>query len=225
MKNKRRRSTLVLILISVIVGIFLLTLGPVVINYIFIVEQRWLSPNLAFDAGNLLDYYGAVLGGLIACFAIVSAIHINNRNIREEREKQQFERAYETYHKLPDVLAKLDSAAVHLLYSTHVDENELLETLDTMDECETALSELHYINKKYYSGYIDTIIMKITESSAKCQELGEMLLREKRNAAEECGPPPSELIAVAKSLRQMIKNAKSAITDELRNLSFKNSEM
>jgi len=214
MNKKRRRSTLILILVSVAAGVFLLTLGPLVINYIFVTETM-LNLGLAFDAGNLLDYYGAVLGGLVTCFAIVSAIHINNLNIKEDRQRMQFERAYEVYHKLPEILAKLDSAAIHLQYSVHISEAALLDTLDTMKECDGVLREQHYVNEKYYNKKIDSLLKNITDNSTECQSVAERFLIEKENAAEDYEPPHAELEKAFGKLRESIENAKSEIMTEI----------
>ena len=215
MNKKRRRSTLILIIVSVAVGVFLLTVGPLIINYIFVTETTRMNLNLAFDAGNLLDYYGAVLGGLVTCFAIVSAVHINNLNIKEDRQRSQFERAYEVYHKLPEILAKLDSSAIHLQYSVHISENALMETLDTMKECETVLREQHYINEKYYNDEIDALLRNIADASTECQKVAERFLLEKESAGEDFEPPHAELETAFTGLRETIGNAKSKIMNEI----------
>jgi len=213
MNKKRRNSTIKLVIISVIIGVLLLTIGPVIINYIFVAETTWL--NLAFDAGNLLDYYGAVLGGLVTCFAIITAIHINNLNLKEERERAQFERAYEVYHKLPEILTKLDSSAIHLQYSVHISESALLETLDTMKECDGVLREQHYMNEKYYNKSIDALLKNITEASTECQNVAERFLMEKEKAPEDQEPPHAELEAAFTKLRDAIGNAKNEIMTEI----------
>jgi len=223
MNKKRRRSTLVLILVSVAIGIFLLTVGPLVINYIFIAEVS--RHNLAFDAGNLLDYYGAILGGLVTCFAIISAIHINNLNLKEDRQRGQFERAYEVYHKLPEILAKLDSAAIHLQYSVHISETALMETLDTMKECDSVLREQHYVNEKYYNENIDTLLKGITDISGECQNVAERFLIEKENADEGYEPPHEELEKSFTKLRDSIGNAKSEIMSEINKFMYGNENM
>ena len=215
MSKKRRRSTMKMIIISVIIGVFLLTAGPVVINYIFLAETSWLRLNLAFDAGNLLDYYGAVLGGLVTCFAIISAIHINNLNIKEDRERAQFERAYEIYHKMPEILTKLDSAAIHLQYSVHISDEALFDTLDTMKECDEVLREQHYMNEKFFNKTIDSLLKNIAENSAECQKVAELFLREKENAPEDIEPPHAQLEAAFTKLRESIENTKTEITAEI----------
>ena len=222
MNRKRRRSTLIMILVSVAVGVLLLTVGPLIINYIFIAETERL--NLAFDAGNLLDYYGAVLGGLVTCFAIISAIHINNLNIKEDKQRALFERAYEVYHKLPEILAKLDSAAIHLQYSVHISEEALLETLDTMKECDSILREQHYVNEKYYNKKIDSLLKNITDISTECQNVAEKFLVEKENAAEDYEPPHAELESAFGKLRASIENAKGEIMSEINKFMFDNDD-
>jgi len=211
-----------MILVSVAVGVLLLTVGPLIINYIFIAETERL--NLAFDAGNLLDYYGAVLGGLVTCFAIISAIHINNLNIKEDKQRALFERAYEVYHKLPEILAKLDSAAIHLQYSVHISEEALLETLDTMKECDSILREQHYVNEKYYNKKIDSLLKNITDISTECQNVAEKFLVEKENAAEDYEPPHAELESAFGKLRASIENAKGEIMSEINKFMFDNDD-
>ena len=224
MNKKRRRSTLILVLSSVAIGVFLLTIGPLIINYIFVAETTRLNLSLAFDAGNLLDYYGAVLGGLVTCFAIISAIHINNLNIKEDRDRVQFERAYEVYHKLPEILAKLDSAAIHLQYSVHISESALMETLDTMKECETVLREQHYVNEKYYNKDIDALLKEIADTSTACQNVAERFLVEKEKAGDDFEPPHAELEAAFTGLRDSISNAKTEIMNEINKFMLSNED-
>jgi len=220
--KKRRRNTIILITVSIIIGLFMLTVGPLVINYIFAAESTQF--NLAFDAGNLLDYYGAVLGGLVTCFAIVTAIHINNTNLKEDRQRIQFERAYEIYHKLPDILAKLDSAAIHLQYSAHISESAIIETLDIMKECDGVLREHHYINEKYFNKKIDELLKIITDASGKCQEVAEKFLINKENAPEGYEPPHVELETTFAKLRETIDNAKNEIMSEINKFIFNTEE-
>jgi len=215
MKRKRRRSTLVLIISSIIIGVFLLTVGPLVINYIFISETSKMNLKLAFDAGNLLDYYGAVLGGLVTCFAIISAIHINNQNLREDRQRAQFERAYEIYHKLPEILARLDSAAIHVQYSVHINESTLMETLDTMKECDGALRDQHMISDQYFDKNIDTLLKKIAGISERCQDVAERFIIDKEQSSANDEPPHLELEESFKDLREVIKTAKTAVMEEI----------
>ena len=220
MNKKRRRSTLILVVISILFGLFLLTVGPLIINYIFIAEE--LNFNLIFDAGNLLDYYGAVLGGLVTCFAIISAVHINNINQREEKQREQFERAYEVYHKLPDILAKLESTAIHLRYSVHISETALIESLDSMKECDNILNEQHFLNEKYYNRIIDALLKNITEASAECQKTAEQFLAEKERAGDDNEPSHAELEAVFIKLRDAVLSAKTEITSEINKFIFNN---
>jgi len=222
MKNKRRRSTLIMIIVSVAIGVFLLTVGPLVINTIFIAETNRM--NLAFDAGNLLDYYGAVLGGLVTCFAIISAIHINNLNIKEDKQRMLFEKAYEVYHKLPEILAKLDSAAIHLQYSVHISEQALLETLDTMKECDSILREQHYVNVKYYNKDIDELLKNIADISTECQSVAEKFLVEKESKTEDYEPPHAELEKAFGKLRVAIESAKGEIMSEINKFMYSNED-
>ena len=219
MNKKRRRGTLLLVLISVAIGLILLTIGPLVINYIFIAEDINLS--LAFDAGNLLDYYGAVLGGLVTCFAIISAVHINNLNIREDRQREQFEKAYEVYHKLPEMLTKLESAAIRVQYSTKISESELMDTLDTMEACDNILREQHFVNEKYYNSKIDSLLKSIMEASEVCRSVAEQFLEKKEHTAENSEPPHAELESDFVKLRDSIDCAKNEITAEINKFIFK----
>jgi len=213
-----------MILIYVAIGFFLLAVGPMIINYIFVTETTLMNLNIAFDAGNLLDYYGAVLGGLVTCFAIISAVQLNNQNIREERQRIQFERAYEVYHKLPEILAKMDSAAIHLQYSIHISESALMETLDSMEECESVLREQHYVNEKYYNRNIDALLKDIIEASNKCQKVSESYLIEKENAGEDYIPPHDEMNVVFNRLRETIDSAKSEIMIEINKFMHKGED-
>lgn len=213
-----------LVIISVTVGLILLTVGPLIINYIFIAETS-LNFNLAFDAGNLLDYYGAVLGGMVTCFAIITAIHINNMNLKQDRQRKQFERAYEVYHKLPEILARLDSAAIHLQYSVHISEGALMETLDTMKDCDNVLREQHFINERYFNRDIDAMLKTIADASNECQDVAERFLLEKERATDDdYEPPHAELEAAFSKLRDSIGNAKNEITSEINKFIFSNEE-
>jgi len=215
MKKSRRRRALTMILIYSAIGVFLLTVGPLIINYIFVTETTRMHLNIAFDAGNLLDYYGAVLGGLVTCFAIISAVQLNNQNIREERQRVQFERAYEVYHKLPEILAKLDSAAIHLQYSVHISEDALMETLDSMEECESVLREQHYLNEKYYNRTIDALLKDIIDASNACQKISQDYLIAKEKADEDLSPPHAEMESAFTKLRETIDSAKNEIMVEI----------
>jgi len=224
MKKNNRRNTLLLIIISVLIGLILLTVGPLIINYIFITETVAWNLTLAFDAGNLLDYYGAVLGGMVTCFAIITAIHINNINLKQERKRAQFERAYEVYHKLPDILAKLESAAIHVQYSVHISESALMETLDTMKECDGALREQHFMNERYFNKKIDALLKNIADASTVSQEVAERFLLEKETAQEDFEPPHGELEAAFSNLRESIGNAKNEIMAEINKFIFKSDD-
>jgi len=214
MKKSRRRRMMITVLVYAIIGVFLLTVGPLVINHVFVAETFFIN-NIAFDAGNLLDYYGAVLGGLVTCFAIISAVQLNNQNIREERQRAQFERAYEVYHKLPEILAKMDSAAIHLRYSVHISESELMETIDNMEEYESILREQHYVNVKYFNKTVDTLLRDIIDASNACQDITEKYLVEKEEKGEDYDPPHNEMEAASTKLRDAIESAKGEIMIEI----------
>jgi len=215
MKKRRQRRMMVTIIVYSAIGVFLLTVGPLVINHIFVTESTMESLNIAFDAGNLLDYYGAVLGGLVTCFAIISAVQLNNQNIREERQRAQFERAYDIYHRLPEMLAKLDSASIHLQYSMHIDESALMETINSMEECESALREQHYVNEKYYNRNVGALLKEIIDASNACQDVAEKYLLEKEQKGEGYEPPHDELEATSVKLRTSIESAKSEIMNAI----------
>jgi len=196
--------------------------GPLAINYVFILEDVDLNLNLAFSAGDMLGYYGAVLGGLVTCFAIISTLHINSLNIKEDRERAKFEHAYETYHKLPDIMSRLELAAIHVQYSIHISEDALIETLDIMKECDNVLREQHFLNDNYSNKRIDTLLTRIIDASAVCQERVERHLREMESTLEDYEPPHEELEAAFNTLRESIGNAKSEITNEINKFMFKN---
>ena len=146
-------------------------------------------------------------------------------NLKEDRDRVQFERAYEVYHKLPEILARLDSSAIHLQYSVHISESALMETLDTMKECDNVLREQHYVNEKYYNKEIDALLTEIADSSTVCQSVAERFLIEKENAAEDYEPPHAELEAAFTRLRTSIGNAKSEITSEINKFMFGGEDM
>ena len=212
-------------LILLILGISLLTvfllIGPLFINYVYIAETVTWNVNLTFSAGEMLQYYGAVVGGLITCFAIITTLHINNRNREQDRQRLQFERVYAVYHKLPDILAKLELAAIHVKYSIHLDEENLINTLDTMKESENVLREHHFSNDAHYSKNIESLLMQIVDISMKCQENVEIYLREKRSEGGDPGSSHKVMEDTFTELRSSITNTKSEIMEEINKFVYK----
>ena len=220
-KNSKKKNRIIAI-ISIILGIAFLISGPIVINYMFITETMGWKVDLAFSAGDMLQYYGAILGGLVTCFAIISTIHINNMNRDQDRQRLQFERVYAIYHKLPEILAKLELAAIHVQYSVHLNEDNLMETLDTMKESEGVLREHHLANDIYYNVNIESLLKKIIAASVKCQENVESFLKVKK--CEGANPDNSRkaMEDAFAGLREAIKTAKSEIISEINKFILKN---
>ena len=216
MKRKLRRiRNFILIIIGIAFGLAFLLAGPLLINYMFLTETTGWHLNLTFSAGEMLQYYGAVLGGLITCFAIVTTIHINNKNRKSDWQRQQFERAYTLYHKLPEILAKLELAAIHVQYSVHLDEDTLIETLDTMKESEGALREHHLTNDTYYSKDIDNLLRRIFIASVRCQENTERFLQDKKNEEKYASSSRESMENSFAELRDSIKSARYKILAEI----------
>ena len=205
----------ILILIATSLGLVFLVSGPIVINYMFITETTGWDVDLAFSAGEMLQYYGAVLGGVVTCFAIITTINVNNKNRKQDLQRQQFERAYATYHKLPEILAKLEIAAIHVQYSVHMEEEKLIETLDTMKESESVLREYRYENDIYYSKEIESLLQKILAASAQCQECVENYFENERYNGTGTAPAHKAMEEAFIVFRESIKNAKSKITKEI----------
>ena len=153
--NKHQGNKWLIYVIALIVGILFLIAGPIIINNMFLTETADWHINFVFSSGEMLQYYGMVFGGITTCFAIVVTIHINNMNQRKNRQRLQFERAYEIYHKLPEILTKLELATIHVQYSVNLSETKLIETLDTMKESESVLREHQLVNGKYCDTIID----------------------------------------------------------------------
>jgi len=171
--------------------------------------------NWAFTAGEILQYYGAILGGLVMGLAIIVSIHINNINLKRERQRTQFERAYEIYHRLPEILAKLEVTAIHVQYSVSLDENKLMETLDAMKESESILREQHFANDLYYNKTIESLLKRIISNSVKCQENVELFLRNKKNESIESALSIDEMEEAFVELRESIKITKNEIMTEI----------
>ena len=222
--NHQKKAWLMYALI-IILGIAFLIIGPIAINYVFFTETIDWKVNLAFSAGDMLLYYGAILGGLVTCFAIITTIHINNINRRKDQQQAQFERAYAIYHKLPEILAKLELAAIHMQYSVHLDENKLIETIDTVKESEGELREQHFINEAYYNKNIEALLKSIISSSIKCQENVERFLRDKEIAGRDSDPSRRAMEDGFVELRESIKNAKSKIMAEINKFILKSDNI
>jgi len=205
---------MIIITLGIIFGVTFLLMGPLVINTIFITETTGWNMDLAFSAGEMLQYYGAIMGGLVTCFAIITTIYINNKNRKHDWKRQQFEHTYTLYHKLPEILAKLELAAIHVQYSVHLYEDKLMETLDTMKECESVLREHHSINEDYNRD-IEALLKKIIAASVKCQENVERYLQDKKDAEKDLSPAHQAMENSFIILRNAIKNAKSEIMAEI----------
>jgi len=230
-KTKRHIKTLIICIIGIVAVILFLLTGPIFINYIFITETVDWNINWAFTAGEILQYYGAILGGLVMGLAIIVSIHINNINLKRDRQRTQFERAYEIYHRLPEILAKLEITAIHVQYSVNLDENKLMETLDAMKESESILREQHFVNDVYYNKTVDTLIKKIITCSVKCQDSVEQFLKDKESMKRS--PQAKEIIEQQETsrkimeeafveLRETIKTAKNEIMTEVNKFVFSN---
>ena len=215
--NKKRWLTYSAILIAIL---SFLIAGPFVINYIFLAETQGLNIDLAFSAGDMLVYYGAVLGGLVTCFAIVTTIHINNENRKYERERLEFERIYAVYHKLPEILAKLEIAAIHVQYTLFLDEDKLLETLDFMKESESILRDQHFANDTYYNKRIELLLKEIITASVQCQESVENFLQDKEGAAPDLHLSHKAMEATFIALRESIATVKGEIMAEINKFVF-----
>ena len=205
----------ILITILTVFGLIFLIMGPLVINYVFLAETMSWDFNLSFTAGEMLQYYGAILGGLVTCFAIITTVHINNKNRKLDGQRQQFERTYAIYHKLPEILAKLELAAIHVQYSVQLHEEKLIETLETMKESESVLREQHYTNDRYYSKDIETLLKKIIVISVKCQENVERYLQDMKIEGKDLTPAYNIMEDAFIELRESIKSAKSEIMAEI----------
>jgi len=226
MKRKRKiNKTIITYIIVGVAGLFLLLVGPIIINYIFIIESLDMNLNFSFSAGNVLDYYGAILSGLVTCFAIISAIHINNANMREDRQRAKYERVFAVYHKLPEILSKLELAAIHVQYSIHLSEETLIETLDTMKECENTLREQHYVNDSRINKDIEKLLQQIITASVASQDCVERLLKIKEREEDIPDALHNELEKSFSALRDSISNAKSEIMVEINKFLYQNEEV
>lgn len=196
-------------------GIVFLLTGPLVINYMFITETIGWKVDLAFSAGEMLQYYGAVLGGVVTCCAIITTMHINNKNRKQDMQKRQFERTYAIYRKLPEILAKLELAAIHVQYSVRLPMDKLMETLDMMKENESLLREQQFANDVYYSKHIESLLNKILSASLKCQENVEHYLQDRIGDGKDLDQHQKALEDAFAELRELINNTKNEIVTEI----------
>jgi len=226
MKRKRKKisKTIILYVVAGLAGIFLLTVGPIIINYIFIIESLDMNINFSFLAGDILDYYGAILSGLVTCFAIISAIHINNANMREDRQRAKYERVFAVYHKLPEILSKLELAAIHVQYSIHLSDEALIETLDTMKECENTLREQHYVNDSRINKDIEKLLQQIITASVASQECVERLLKIKEKEENIPENLHKDLEKAFTELRDSISSAKNEIMAEINKFLYQDKD-
>jgi len=207
------------------VAFLLLIAGPILINYLYLAETRLFE--LAFSAGDLLMYYGAVLGGLAVAFTIVITVHINRLNTRRKKQHAQFERAYEVYHKLPEILSRLDIAAVHVRYlvqlSKQISENEvLIETLEIMEEARTLLFEYNYLNNTFYNKQVWKLLQEVIDISKDCHKKVEMYLQDENKEESSSYKTMEDAFT---DLRIVIKAAKKTIVAEINNFISINDEL
>jgi hypothetical protein len=205
----------VLLTVGIAVGSVLLLIGPLFINYMFITETTGWDINLIFSAGDMLQYYGAVLGGIVTCFAIITTVHINSKNRKNDWQRQRFERAYAIYHKLPEILAKLEIAAIHVQYSVYLPEDKLIGTLDTMKESENVLREYHFANGTYYSKEIEILLKRLLAASGKCQESVEDYFRDELDTEKDEASARHAMEDAFVELRELIIIAKKKIMSEI----------
>jgi len=205
----------ILLLALAVIILSLLMAGPVFINFIYKTELVSWHVDYVFSAGEVLQYYGAVLGGLITCFAIITTININNKNRRADLKRHQFERAYTLYHKLPEILAKLELAAIHVGFTARLDDNKLMETLDTMKDSENILREHHFSNDAYYSKKIDVLLKIILNVSVVCQNSVEGFLQDKKSGNADLNRAQKNMEEAFNALKESINDAKSEIMYEI----------
>ena len=207
------------------IAFLLLIAGPILINYLYLAEARFFE--LAFSAGDLLIYYGAVLGGLAMAFTIVITVRINRMNMTRKKQHSQFERAYEVYHKLPEILSRLDIAAVHVRYlvqlSKQINENEvLIETLDIMEEARTLLFEYNYLNNTFYNKQVWKLLQEVIDVSKDCHKKVEMYLQDENKEESSSYKIMEDAFT---DLRVVIKAAKKTIVAEINKFILINDEM
>ena len=200
---------------AVIVAGFLAVLfaGPVIINYIFIAEE--INWNISFTAGETLQYYGLILGGLVTGIAIITTVHLNNVNRLKDRQREQFERAYKVYHKLPGILTKLELAAIHVQYALRLEEEKIIESLDVMKESESVLREHHYKNDVFYSKEIEASLKSVLAVSSACEESVEKYLMDIKNRVKDLDGARKAMEESYTGFRDEISKTKETILGEI----------
>jgi len=199
------------VIIAAFVGVLLA--GPIFINYIFIAEE--INWNISFTPGETLQYYGLILGGLVTGIAIITTVHLNSVNRLKDKQREQFERAYKIYHKLPDVLTKLELAAVHVRYALRLEEEKLIEAFDVMKESESALREHHYKNDVFYSREIEDSLKDVLSVSSACEESVEKYLADLKSNDKDLESARSAMEEAFAGFRDGIVKAKEEISGEI----------
>ena len=214
MNNKKRLNRKRWILAAIIIGgIAILFMGPFFINQAFLLERTdW---NVKFTAGETLQYYGLILGGLVTGIAVITTVHLNNVNRYKDWQRQQFERTYTIYHKLPEILTKLELAALHVQYSVTLEDDKLMRALDVMKESENILREHHYKNDIYYSKEIEATLKQILEVSQKCAGSVELYLLDEKDKDKGIDDARQAMEAAFGEFRDTIKKAKGEIATEI----------
>jgi len=210
-KQHRRKWVIWAVIIAAFVGVLLA--GPVFINYIFIAEE--INWNISFTAGETLQYYGLILGGLVTGIAIITTVHLNNVNRLKDWQRQQFERTYKVYHKLPDILTKLELAAIHVQYALRLEKEKLTEALDVMKKSESVLREHHYKNDVFYSREIEASLKNVLAVSASCEDSIEKYLTDIKGEEKDLGNARKAMEEAFSEFRAEITKTKEEIIDEI----------
>ena len=214
MKHKKqhvKKWVIWAVIIAAFVGVLLA--GPVFINYIFLAEE--INWNISFTAGETLQYYGLILGGLVTGIAIITTVHLNNVNRLNDWQRQQFERTYKVYHKLPDMITKLELATIHVQYAVDLKNEKLVEALDVMKESENILKEHHYRNDAFYSKEVEASLKKILTFSSTCEESVEKYLSCVRDNSDDIGDARAEMEKTFAGFREELANARDEIAAEI----------
>jgi len=144
--------------------------------------------------------------------------------MREDRQRAKYERVFAVYHKLPEILSKLELAAIHVQYSIHLSDEALIETLDTMKECENTLREQHYVNDSRINKDIEKLLQQIITASVASQECVERLLKIKEKEEDIPEALHKDLEKTFTELRDSISSAKSEIMAEINKFLYQNEE-